>query len=140
MGENTVMPRITITNAGGTLTCDAIEWEESQDCNPAIRDVPLRALGAVIDTGTYVLKNRIVGITIRITDAQLITLRNIFNESQNVTITALAATSGYQWVYTAWLRKKPTIYEYSKDESGNEREWDVRLEFVVSTFLYQAIP
>jgi hypothetical protein len=134
------MTQITITNAGGTLNCDAVAWEEGQICDPAIREIPLRSQGEYLDTGTWTLKNRIIRIAVRVTDAEKTTLFNILVASANVTITALAATSGYEWVYTAWLRKQPSEYEYSKDGSGNEREWIVKLEFVASTFLYQATP
>lgn len=134
------MPRINITNSGGSLDCDAITWREGQRCNVAVRNLPLREDGPLIDTGTWVLKNKILNFEVRITDSELKTLKDIFNVSATVTITALAATSGYRWVYTAWIIETPRKYEYSKDGSGNEREWIVEINCAVSIFIYEAIP
>jgi len=124
------MTQITIANAGGTLECDAIAWNEGQICKVAVRDVPLRTTGAFIDTGTYTLKNRKIRTSIRLSDAQKTTLQAIFNQSALVTITAVQGSKG-TWTYTAWLRKKPIMYEYSNNSAV--REWIAELEFDVGT-------
>lgn len=126
---------ITIVNAGGSLCCDAIAWRESQIDKVAVRNIPLCSTGSFIDTGTYTLKNRKLEITFRLTAAQKTTLQAIFNQSEVVTITAIQGTTG-TWTYTAWLRKKPIIYEYSKNGDGTVREWLAELEFDVSAFSY----
>jgi len=131
------MPQITISNANGTLNCDAIAWSERQTCKVAIRDIPLRQEGSYVDEGTYVLKNRRISMTIRLTDAQKTTLQHIFCSGLVVTITASVGTTEFpRWEYTAWLRKKPVTYQYSKEDSSNIREWITELEFVVSIFNY----
>ena len=140
MGKGeTLMVQITITNAGGTLTCDAIKHNERQTCKTAIRNIPNRPKGSFVDEGTWTLKNRVLRMDIRLSDAQKTTLKAIFDASATVTITMLV-TNGYQWVYTAWLQRKPIVYSYSRDESGNIKEWGTSLEFVVSTYSYALTP
>lgn len=121
---------ILIVNAGGTLCCDAIEWRERQNCNVAVRNIPLRTTGSFVDTGTWTLRNRRLYITARFTDADKTILQAIFGGHVEVTITA------GDWTYTGWFVTKPLVYEYSKDGNGNEREWIVEMEFALSSFSY----
>lgn len=131
------MTNISISNTGGTLDCEAIDWNEQQKCNVAVRDVPLKTTGSIIDNDTYVLKTRRLTMSIRLTNAEKITLQGIFDESETVAIEAIASTSGYKWTYTAWLRAKPIMYEYRKE--SDVKEWIAELEFDVSSFSYEAI-
>jgi len=138
VGEGAIiMTQITISNAGGTLSCDAIAYSERQKCDVAIRDIPTRSTGSLIDTGTWTLKNRVLTMTIRFTDAGKSTLQGIFDQSAKVTIAMAVEGIGF-WVYTGWLRKKPIVYEYSKDET-NTKEWRAKLEFVISSFQFDVI-
>lgn len=129
---------IKISNAGGTLYCDAIAWSESQTCDPAIRQRPLAEEGELIDTGTFVIDNRRLTITVRLTDAQKVTLNDMFNA--NATITIMAKTESGEdyprWEYTCWTFRILKEYSYSKLDS-DEREWEVELEFYCSSFYYE---
>lgn len=123
------MTQVIITNAGGTLNCDAIEHRERQTCKFPVRSVPTRTSGSFVDDGTYTLKNRRLFMTIRLTDAEKTTLQAIFDQSVVVTITMKLTAAAYPaWVYTAWFEQKPIIYEYSS--GGSTREWLAELVFV----------
>lgn len=121
----------------GTLECDAIAWSEEQGCDPAIRQIPLNPEGEFVDTGTFVIDNRRLTITVRLTDAQKITLNDMFNA--NATITIMAKTESGEdyprWEYTCWTFRILKEYSYSKLDS-DEREWEVELEFYCSSFEY----
>jgi len=121
---------VLIKNTGGSLCCNPIEWGEGQSCKVAVRSIPTRSAGSFVDVGTYTLKNRRLDIGVRLTDANKTSLQAIFDASAVVTITA------YGWTYTGWFVKKPVIWEYSKDGSGNERKWLADMEFVLSSFSY----
>lgn len=130
--------RVTISNTTGTILCGPLRWSERQNCNVALRNVPLRKDGQIIDTDTYVLKNRVLNTTLRLTDTNKDALEAIFNASKIITIRALATTAGFEWIYTGWLRVNPRIYEYSKNDEG-ERIWIAELEFAILTFVYQVM-
>lgn len=127
------MTQIQITNAGGTLDCESIGWQESQICDVAIRPVPLRNSGAKVDINTYVLKNKKINTKVRLSDAEKTTLENIFNDSSTVTI--IAVTASGTWTYTAWLEKKPLFYQYAKQVDAT-REWIADLLFLSNTYSY----
>jgi hypothetical protein len=131
---------ITITNDGGTLLCQAINWTEVQISEVAIRDVPTRTAGALVDTGTYVLKNRKLKMTVRLTDAQKTMLQAIFDANANCTITAKCETGvAYpRWTYTAWFKNKKLEWRYRK-EGSNIVEWLTDLEFICTTFAYETL-
>ncbi len=133
MGEGWTMTKIQITNIGGTLNFDAINWNESQTCKVAIRPVPTKTDGSKVDTKTYVLEPKKINIKIRLSDAEKITLETIFNA--NVTVTITAVTASGTWTYTAWLEKKPLIYQYAK-QGDVTREWITTLNFVSNTYSY----
>jgi len=131
------MTHITIENSGGTLECEALSWREEQSCIPAIRDVPLRSDGAYVDTSTFVLKARMLDISLRLSDSEKTTLEAIFNADESVTITATSDFDGdYEWMYTGWFSKKPLIYEYKKQPDAT-REWRAELEFKIQSFNYE---
>src|SRR3972149_4319314 len=44
-----------------------ISWEESQECIPAMRDIPTSSNGSYVDVGTFKLKARILNMTVRLT-------------------------------------------------------------------------
>ena len=125
---------VTIMGDEEFLECDAIDWAEGQTCNVAVRNVPLRSNGSFIDTGTYTLKNRKLEMTIRLSDLQKTTLKAIFDKTSTVTVIAVGDKG--TWTYTAWLRNKPIIYEYSKNNGETVREWLAELEFDISSFSY----
>ena len=134
------MTQIKIENAGGTLECDAISWSEGQSCDPAMRQVPLSDEGEFVDTGTFVIDNRKLTITIRLTDTQRDTLNLIFTANSLVTIT-VRTESGQdypRWEYAGWLSRVLKEYSYSK-EGSDEREWQVELEFYCSVFSYEEL-
>jgi len=135
------MTQIKIINAGGTLECDAISWSEEQSCDPAMREIPLNSNGELVDTGTFIISNRKLTFTIRLTDTQKDTLNDIFNENVTIVITAKTELGeDYPcWEYTGWLSKVLKEYSYSK-EGSDEREWEIELEFYCSSFYYIALP
>ena len=135
MGEGRTMTQVSITNAGGTLDCESISWQESQMCEVAIRPVPLKTSGSKVDTKTWVLKPKKINTRIRLSDAEKITLEAIYNANVVVTITAVTASG--TWTYTAWLERKPLIYQYAKQGDAT-REWITNLSFLSNTYNYTA--
>lgn len=129
---------VTIGNNGGTLYCKAIYWRETQVCEVAVRDVPTRTAGAFVDTGTYVLKNRRLKMTIRCATADKTMLQAIFDQNENCTVSVTCESgSAYpRWVYTCWFRNKRIEWRYRK-ESGTEKCWFTDLEFICTTHAYE---
>ena len=127
------MTQVQITNAGGTLNCEILAWNENQTCEVAIRQVPTRSDGDIVDTNTYVLKPKRISTTIRLSDAEKATLQLIFDANVSVTITAV--NDGGTWTYTAWFEDKPLFYQYA-DQKDATREWKANLKFVSSTYSF----
>lgn len=131
------MTQATLENAGGTLLCDILALSESQDCNVAIRGIPTRTLGPLVDTGTFTLKFRRLKITIRFSDVEKTTLQAIFDQNLKVIITIVDNIDVLTtWQYMGWFVKKPITYAYSKDENDNVKEWVAKLEFDIDEFLF----
>lgn len=123
---------------GYNLQADVIAWREEQSCQPAIRDVPMRTDGAYVDTSSYVLKARIIYMTVRLSDSQKSTLQNIYNNrTSGFTIVAEMDWDGYdEWYYSGcWFLKKPLIYEYKSRGGSDLREWRADLVFKVQQFI-----
>lgn len=127
--------KVTISNAGGTVTCDAIDWRESQVCIPSIGDVPTRATGQYVDTGVWVLKTRQLKIRTRLSNAEKTTLLAIFNQVAIVTIVGNVGTL-MNWTYYGWFRDKDIVYEYSKETALEP--WRCDLIFDIYSFNYIA--
>jgi len=123
---------VSISNAGGTLNINrVIGWKENQTCDVAVKDVPKREDGQVIDTDTWLLRVRKLDMKTRLSNNEKYTLLNIFSKSAKVTITA------GDWSYTAWLKTKDIKWDYSKaDETSYERPWLALLTFDVESFNY----
>jgi hypothetical protein len=123
------------------LEYNTISWSEGQSCDPAMREIPLSSDGELVDTGTFVIDNRILTFTVRLTDAQKDALNTIFNDNAIVTIMQ-RIESGFdypRWIYTGWFSRILKEYRYSK-EGSDEREWEVELEFYCSSFSYEVSP
>ena len=127
------MTNIQISNGGGVLNCESISWQESQICEVAIRPVPLKTDGSKVDINIWVLKTKKINTIIRLSDAEKTTLKAIFDANVIVTITAVTASG--TWTYTAWLEKKPLIYQYAKQGDAT-REWRANLMFLSNTYSY----
>jgi len=138
---------ITIEGLYGTIYVDDVElivngldvisWKESQNCNPAIKDVPLREDGAYVDVSTFTLKARILNITFRLTDSEKTSIETIFDAHTSITITAHINGDDYSWIYDAWLTRKPLVYEYRSRGGSNLKEWRMECEFKVRSFSYE---
>ena len=127
------MTNIRITNAGGTINCESLTWQESQLSEVAIRKVPTRSDGDIVDTDTYVLKPKRISTTIRLSDAEKATLQLIFDANASVTIAAV--NDAGTWTYTAWFEDKPLFYQYA-DQKDATREWKANLKFVSATYSF----
>jgi hypothetical protein len=130
------MTHVLIQNSGGQLYTEALDWNESQTSSPAIRDVPLRTSGQVVDTGTWVLQPRILNVKIRLSDAEKTTLQTIFDANMITTVAAYFDGDSKRWAYNGWFSKSPLTYELAVDNFSVERKWMVDLEFTVETFDY----
>jgi len=120
------------TNGGGTLSFyEIIDWQESQSCSFAIRNVPLRTQGQVVQEGIYVLHVRKVSLQTRLSDDDLIILEEVYEASEMGTLSTVTG-----WSYTAWLRNRDITWEYAKGSDGVERPWLATLEFDVEEFEY----
>jgi len=116
------MPSVKISNSGGTLSFDALNFNERLVCEPAIRDIPLGTSGQYIDVDTYRFSEPItIKIKVRLTDSEKKTLEKIFNADKRCTLTVALDTGGSA-EYSGWLQSIQTIYSYRK-ESENVTEW-----------------
>ena len=123
----------------GTINQDITiyNWEEKQSCEPALRDIPLRDLGAHVDTGTYTLKAKTLNIIIRLSDADKTVIQDIFDANSKVNIVIYDNNEILnKWTYTLWFRSKPLVYEYNELTDTNIREWKADLEFIVESVVY----
>jgi len=122
---------LKISNNGGTLQCDALNFNERLSCDPAKRNISLHSGGQYIDTDTYRFSEPItVKIKVRLTDSEKSTLENIFNANSECILTTTFDT-GEITTYYGWLQSIQTSYHYRKEsENITEWLWEVKLDFV----------
>lgn len=111
----------TILNDVGEIEVKMLEWKESQTCDVAVKPVPLRSGGAVIDSGTYQPRIRKITSKVRLSGTEKTTLKTIMDGVKKVSI------SIGDWIYTAWIKNKEIRYEYVDD--GTLRPWETTLTF-----------
>jgi hypothetical protein len=133
------MSDTTITNSGGTVSLKAIEWNETQDSKPAIRDISWSC--QFLDTGSWVLSPRKIEVTFRATDSDKEMLEAIFAASANVEIYLYTSTADpihiYAWhYYNTWLEEIQITYQYRMEEDSDLRWWKIRLTLDVQNFEY----
>jgi hypothetical protein len=138
MGVDTMTNHITISNVGGSLECEVLSFSGKHSCSVAKRKVPMRPNGEIIDNGTYVLKASSIKLTVRLSDTEKITLKNIYDSKTEVTITAIQDNDTYQWVYLGRFTSYPNNYEISYD-GVVLREWITELEFLIYDISYELI-
>ena len=147
-------PTLMFNNPNGQLFCFPLTWKESQDCTPAIRQVPL-APSEYLDDSTYVLKSREIDVTFRVSDSEKALLEEIYNYASlsganyftdiylyynNTDSDTLvhpkppASVPKYTWHYTAWLSNKDYKYEYISQDGRYVRWWTVSLTINVESF------
>lgn len=117
------------------LDADIISWEEEQECNPSIRDIPTSDNGAYVDVNTYLLKARILNVTLRLSDGEKDNIETIYGNNALITITATQSGDSDTWELLVWLVDKPFIYEYRSSDS-DVKEWRANLRFKVESFSY----
>lgn len=96
-----------------------------QSCDVALRDVPLKSLGEVMDTGTYLIHTLILVFSMRLSNSDKTTLESIFASNTETTVYL------EKWTFIGWLREPDIIYEYKKD-----KPWKVTLTFDIYTYSY----
>lgn len=130
------MTNVTIINRNGTLYCDVLDWEENQTFQVATRNLPMNTNGKIIDYGTWVIKPKMINLTLRASASELITLDAINESKTDVTIKLSDESDvGNLWSFTGVLENFIIKYELSYDGT-TEREWVVDLEIKVKTFYY----
>jgi len=107
-----------------------------QDCDVAIRPVPRRQEGEVLDTGTYILTTMDLQIVARLSDAERTTLEAMFDEEAECTVEL-----GDGWEFIGWFRSKEIDFQWAvtKDEEsgGNiNRNWRVTMRFDIRAVSY----
>jgi hypothetical protein len=107
-----------------------IKFEEEQVVNPALKTVPLRPEGQVVQTDIYTCEPTELNIMARLTLTEKSTLYQIFNESAKIFITA------GPWKYIGWLDKKDIRYEHSRESSTVDRDWLAEVLIVVEYIEY----
>lgn len=110
-----------------------IDWHETQESLPAIRDVPTGS-SQYLDSGTYLIKTRKIDAVFRVTDAERDTLNTIFDENKLVYIYLLPDFGIDGWIYLCWIKSKNIAYEYKKWQA--DRIWRVSLQLEVKSFKY----
>lgn len=121
-----------ITNTGGTVTCSSVlEVRMSENTKVALRKVPKRSSGEVLDYGTWKHEPLELELVLRLTDAQQTTLEAIFDASATATVTL---NSDYgTWTLSGWLDDKEVRYEYSAGSNSALRPWKYRLKFYITS-------
>ena len=121
------MVTTTLSNTGGTLTMNAIiDLRERQIFDVAIREVPKRAAGAVVDDSTYLIKPKTIVIKTRLSSAEKTTLQAIINAVEMTTFIA------GNWVYSVWIKVRRPKYKYIVDD-GTLRPWETSITMIVET-------
>lgn len=130
------MTNVTILNRNGTLYCDVLDWEENQTFQVATRNLPMNTNGKIVDCGTWVIKPKMINLTLRASESELTTLDAI-DESKTIVTIKLTDESdvGNIWSFTGVLENFYIKNELSHDGT-TEREWAVDLEIKVKTFYY----
>lgn len=130
------MTNVTIINSNGTLYCDVLDWEENQTFQVATRNLPMNTNGKIVDCGTWVIKPKMINLTLRASASELTTLDAIDESKTNVTINLTDESDvGNIWSFTGVLENFYIKNELSHDGT-TEREWAVDLEIKVKTFYY----
>lgn len=112
-----------ISNSGGTLVFERIiGLVIRQTCNVAVRPVPKRAVGEVVDKGTYVYHPMTINLLTRLTKAEKDTLFTIHNTAEESTLTFGDCT------YTGWFEKPIIRYEHCV-VGGADRSWRTQIVF-----------
>jgi hypothetical protein len=119
----TVYPHITIFDAYHMLECNALTWNEDQECNPAIRPVPTSESGSFVDTDTFTFTPRKIIMKARLTDSEREMLQSILDAHSPVVIDA-EAQGIYLNYYPVWLQRIRKIWMYRDDGS-----WLVEITF-----------
>lgn len=101
-----------------------------QSCDVALRDVPLRTVGEVMDTGTYLIHTLTLTLTMRLSDADKTTLESVFISHAEATV-YLEDDDGNYWTFTGWFKDKDIVYEFETN-----RPWKVELTFDIYTYSY----
>jgi len=96
-----------------------------QSCDVALRNVPLKSTGEIMDTGTYLLHTLTLEFTTRLSDDEKTTIETIFTSHDKVDVYL------GEWMFTGWLRKPDIVYEYESN-----RPWRARLIFDIYTYNY----
>jgi len=124
--------KITIgTNGATSLESPyVLDVSMEQSCDVALRDVPLKSLGEVMDTGTYMVHTLTLAFSMRLSDADKTTLETLFTSHAEATV-YLEDEYGDYWTFTGWFRDKDVIYEYERT-----RPWKVNFIFDIYTYSY----
>lgn len=119
-----------LSNDGGVLYLERIlDWRETQECGVAIKDIPLKTTGQIIEENIYILHVRNITFKTRLTEEERDALEDIYNANDVGMLTV-----GH-WLYNVWFRDKNVTYNYSAS-GGELRHWLATLTFVVKTFEY----
>lgn len=117
----------------------AIDVNEAQDCNPAVRDLP-HTTSQYLDDATYVLSPRELRITLRLNDREKAVLNQIFayletDFSTNLyTELWLITSDGINaWHYTGFIKEQSSKWEYHIENGRKARWWEIEISCDVKT-------
>jgi hypothetical protein len=119
-----------IIGATSVESFDVLDVSMEQSCDVALRDVPLKSLGEVMDTGTYMVHTLTLAFSMRLSDADKTTLETLFTSHAEATV-YLEDEYGDYWTFTGWFRDKDIIYEYERT-----RPWKVNFIFDIYSYSY----
>ena len=122
------------------LLCTPIDWNERQDCNPAIRNVPMDD-SQYLDSDTWVLEPRELEFTIRLTDQEKKIMDTIFEYATNVysyidIFLFRTITQAKGWHFTVWIRDKSINFDWVMQKGRRVRWWIIKIICDVKTFTY----
>jgi hypothetical protein len=100
----------------------------SQSVDVAVRPVPTREDGEVIDTGTYLLHPIVVSFDTRLTNAEKIIVQALLDDHVHIFL-SLTDYEGNEW-------KKDINWEYVTDNDATERPWKCTINLIFESVAY----
>jgi hypothetical protein len=108
----------------------------SQSVDVAVRPVPTREDGEVIDTGTYLLHPIVVSFDTRLTNAEKIIVQALLDDHVHIFL-SLTDYEGNEWIFSdGWFEKKDINWEYVTDNDATERPWKCTINLIFESVAY----
>lgn len=106
------------------------QFEEDLEIKPAIKNVPLRTDGQVLEDDTWTEEPIQLSVVSRLTGSEKIILSDILDLNVKVYFRA------GPWVYIGWVDKKEVKYSLSRESVSIDCDWETSLTIIVEYIQY----